>query len=524
MKTIKTNILIVLLLGLITSCGYDLEEYNVNPEVSTNADPNYQLNYVEMVMLENHHVNWHWNLGMMSGRAQQIAGAWEMGQARAVWAGHEYAYPDWWQNSWLGTFKNVVDLVERTKENAEYVNVNSAARILKVLNFARLTDAYGDIPYFNAAKAYYTGELNSSYDLQKDIYNDFFKELDEAVKAFDASKPGIKVDVIYDGDIEKWKKFANSLRLRLAMRLVKVDAAKAQQETQAAIAAPGGLMTSNDDVAMLMHMNFSAEDIRNNPVSEVLGTSSYQEFGICATFSDMLVSRNDPRKDVLMAAYPGNDNSQPNHVDVVGYHGLVPASYAWDAPAVVGTDGEERDYYGGGYLVPHKQIIDKDDPSFLLGYAEVQFYLAEAAKRGWASGTAEEYYNEGVKAAMQQLNYYGVENEITDEQIEAYLLANPYQDSEGFRMINEQLWIHYFLNGHQAHNNWKRSGYPELETPPAVDWEPQMVDGIARRCPYIDEEYDRNYDNVMEAVQRLEAQGATAAARHMDGRVWWDVE
>ncbi len=524
MKYIKHNILIALFLGMLASCGYDLEEYNINPEVSTNADPDYQLNYVQMVMLDNHHVNWHMNLGMLSGIAQHLAGPWEMGAARTVWAGHEYSYVDWWENSWLATYKNVVDLVERTKDDPELVNVNSAARILKVFTFARLTDAYGDVPYFNAGKAYYTGELNSPYDMQKEIYDDFFLELDAAVKAFDASKKAIDVDAMFNGNLDQWKKFGNSLRLRLGMRLVKVNVAKAEQEVKAAIAANGGLMGSNADIAMINHMNIAAEDIRNNPVSEVLERSGFSDFGICATFSDKLVDTDDPRLDVLLASYANNDKNEPNHVEVVGYNGLVPASYAWDAPVVEGTDGEERGFYEGGYLVPHKQLVDKDDPSFLLGYAEVQFYLAEAAERGWAAGNAADYYNQGVEAAMNQLSLYTLENDISENQISEYLTANPYVKAEGLKLINEQLWIHYFFNGHEAYSNWRRSGFPALETPPAVDWEPQLFDGIARRLPYLDEELDRNFDNVNEAIQRLEAQGATAAARHMDGRVWWDVE
>lgn len=515
--------ILILFTALMVSCGYDLDEYNVNPEVSESVDPNYQLNYVQMVMLDNHHVNWHMNLGIMSGITQQFAGAWEIGAARSVWSGHEYSYTDWWENSWLETYKNVIDLVERTNDT-DNVNVNSAARILKVFTFARLTDAYGDIPYFDAGKAYYTGKFSAPYDLQEDIYADFFKELDEAVKSFDANQDKISIDAMFNGDLEQWKRFANSLRLRLALRLVKVDPASAEAQVKAAIASDGGLLQSNDDNAMIKHMNIAAEDIRNNPVSEVLGREGYSEFGICSTFSDLLKNTNDPRIDVLLAAYQDRNNANPNIVDVVGYNGLAPASYGWDAPAIAGTDGVERDYYGGGYLLPHKQIVDKDDPSFLLTYAETQFFLAEAVERNWATGNAETYYNEGVKAAMYQLSAYEIENEISDQQIEDYLQENPYDQAKALEMINFQLWVNYFLNGHEAFANWRRSGYPELSVPEKVSWEVQLYDGIPRRLPYIDEELDRNAEMVGEAIKRLEANGATAEARHMDGRVWWDVE
>lgn len=525
MRLIRNSIYILVFLGLFFTSCQDLAEYNENPEVSSFADPNQQLNYVQMVMQGNLHEHWHMNLGMLGGIAQHYAGPWEMGAARAVWAGHEYTYVDWWENAWNTTYKNIVDLVERTTQNPEYVNVNSAARILKVLTFARLTDAFGDIPYFEAGKSYYTGNFDLPYDRQEDIYNDFFLELDAAVKAFDANQPAITIDGMYNGDIEQWQKFGNSLRLRLAMRLVKVDLAKAEQEARAAIGAPGGVFTSNADIAMIQHMSFADdEDLRNNPSSAVLNRSGFSDFGICATLSDELESTNDPRLHVLFAGYAGNDKSNPNIIDVIGYNGLVPASYAWDAPAITGTDGVERGFYDGGYLLTHGQLVDKDDPSLLLTYAEVEFYLAEAAERWGIGGSAADHYNAGVEAAMQQLTVYGLESEITDTQIEDYLTENPYSSAASDTLINTQLWIQYFLNGHEAFGNWRRSDIPALETPPAVDWEAQLYYGIPRRLPYPDEELDRNLENITEAIERLEANGATAATRHMDGRVWWDAE
>ena len=523
MRLIKNSIVILVFLGIVFSSCEKFEDYNVNPEVSSFANPSHQFNSVQMYLLGDHHEHWHMNLGIMSGIAQHIAGAWEIGAARAAWGGHEYSYFDWWENSWAHVYKDIVDLVERTKDDPQYVNINSAARILKVFAFAKLTDAYGDIPYSAAGKSYYTGEFNIPYDSQEDIYNDFFLELDAAVKTFNESASKIEVDAIFNGNIDQWRKFGNSLRLRLAMRLSKVNATKAQSEVQAAIAGTGGLMTSNNDIAMMIHMNFDAEDVRNNPVSEVLGRPGFSEFGICATLSDYLVNTNDPRLDVLFAAYADGDGTDSNIVHLTGYNGLAPASYAWDAPVVTGVDAVEREFYAGGYLFPHMQLLDKDDPSFLLTYAEVQFYLAEAAQRGWTSGSAADYYASGVEAAMMQLSAYGLESDVTGTQISYYLAANPYVPANGLELINTQLWINYFLNGHEAFANWRRSDFPALQTPPVVDWEPQLHYGISRRLPYPDEEYDRNFDNLSVAIQKLESQGATDAARYMDGRVWWDA-
>jgi len=522
MRFLKFNIIIALCLGAFASCGYDLEEYNINPQVSTDADPNYQLNFVQMHMMGNQDVQWHLNLGMCSGVVQQISGPYEIGVACGAYGGHDYSYVSWWNTMWSSNLRNIVDLVERTNDKEEYVNLNAAARILKVFNFARVTDMYGDIPYFSAGMGYYSGNFNNKYDSQEAIYDDFFIQLDEAVKALDETQGGIEIDAMFDGDVAKWKRFGNSLRLRLAMRLVKVNSAKATAEVNAAMKASGGLLHSKGDDVLLAHMDITGDDERCNPNSIILGRGNFNHFQICETFSDYLVATNDPRKDVIMAAYANNDKDGENITEKTGYAGLGATEYYWDAAAVVGADGVSRSYGEGAYLSPHKNLVDKDDPSLLMTSAEVQFLLAEAAQRGWISGSAKTYYDAGVEAAMSQLDVYALDNSISGQQVADYLAGNPYIAGDGLEQINYQLWINYFLNGWESYSNWRRSGYPELRAQHRVSWDVYLIDDEPRRLMYVDEEYDRNAENIAEAVAKLEAGGATPAARHIDGRVWWD--
>lgn len=138
-----------------------------------------------------------------------------------------------WGISGRTTIENIKDLTDaqaRTTDDDEKVNINAAVRIYRVYLMSHLTDIYGDVPYFEAGKGFIDGKFTPRYDTQEEIYNDFFAELDAAVTAFDGTKDRITGDVIYNGDINKWKKFANSLRLRYAMRISDANPQKAQEE------------------------------------------------------------------------------------------------------------------------------------------------------------------------------------------------------------------------------------------------------------------------------------------------------
>jgi hypothetical protein len=147
--------------------------------------------------------------------------------------------------------KHVVDLVQLTGDKAEFANLHQIGRIMKVLIFHRITDIYGDVPYSEAGLGYYERIFTPKYDKQQDIYMNMLSELDDACTKLDASKDKPIGDMIYNGDITKWKRFGYSLMMRLGMRLTKIDAANAK--TWVEKAAAGGPMTSIDDNAKIKH-------------------------------------------------------------------------------------------------------------------------------------------------------------------------------------------------------------------------------------------------------------------------------
>src|SRR5690606_31831133 len=185
-----------------------------------------------------------WTMPMV----QQIGGIWLNRNGQFYIYDRNYL-SSLWSNTFGNDVVNIVDAVERTKNDPARSNLNAICRIMKVYEFARITDFYGDIPYSQAGKAFSEGIIQPAFDKQEVIYNDFFIELAAAAAQLDPTKDAVRGDLFYNGNTDAWKKFANSLRLRYAMRLVKVNPTKAKAEAEAAFNA--GVFTGNSDICNL---------------------------------------------------------------------------------------------------------------------------------------------------------------------------------------------------------------------------------------------------------------------------------
>ena len=218
-KWMHSLLLSVLLMGF-SSC-IDYEDFNKNPVVATTIDPNSQLSYIQLCMggdwlMEQPFAYYY------SGFVQQLQGDWS-----ATHFGGEYLIDDAqfqqpWERIYTCHLKNLADILWRTEADVEQKNINAVARILKCYFFLILTDMYGDIPYFEAEQGYITGNVTPKFDEQELIYKDMHKELLEAEEQLDEKADKLTGDIIYSGDLKKWRKFANTLNFRIAMRLVKV--------------------------------------------------------------------------------------------------------------------------------------------------------------------------------------------------------------------------------------------------------------------------------------------------------------
>jgi hypothetical protein len=515
-----------LCIPLFTSCDSvkdNFEEMNVNPQEADDLDPEFQLTYILLGTSGERYENWRTNLIYSSTMMQHFA------TLPTYWSGDKYLYnPPYssamWDRYYPNVVKNVQDLVwrlgggpEGTLE-AENVNRLAIARIWRVVFFNRLTDLYGDVPYFKAGLGALTPDDPQSksppYDAQSDIYADMLNELEEAAASFDPSQPTFgNGDVIYGGDIEKWERYANSMMMRLGLRLIKVDptAAKAWVEK----AARGPLMTDLDHIAFVPHTDGPA-GINRNGTGEVFSAECSSSSGNCTMklskfFVDWMLALGDPRLSVY-GSLPNGDTSPSNAKGLP--NGYAASSCTRPSGGSCDIDDFDPDYDALTYTQPNWDVIGRTDaPMFFQTHAEVHFMLAEAAERGWdVPGTAAGHYAAGVRAAMEYLSLYGPGGVIEGGDIDDYLAANPYSSVNGLQLINNQYWAATLLNEYEAFANWRRTGFPAL-TP--VDYPGNATNStIPRRLRYPGP--GANPDNYNQAIAR---QGPD----RLDTRMWWDA-
>ena len=422
-----------------------------------------------------------------------------------------------------------------TKDKPEMSNLYNIGTIMKVLCLSRITDCYGDVPYSQALKAK-EGITLPKYDSQSAIYPAMLTELDAAITALNTSKAGPTADLMYGGNVTKWKKFGYSLMLKLAMRLTKVDAAAAKTWAEKAYA--GGVFSSIDDNAKVLTDNATNG---NNTSGALRVPDDYREVRWSKTFIDYLKATADPRlsaiAEVAQEGYAKNtdqnlagDNSEaiqiglPNGYDLNG--GATDVAKHPQYPGASGTGADVARV--GKYSRPRTSVfIDRSGVNFVLTYSETELLLAEAKVRGWNVGTisAADHYKAGVKAAAASLAQFNttasgdasISKAVTA--MDAYLAKNPLTTTSSeasLKQINEQIWVTTgsTFNFIETWSNWRRSGYPALT---AVVYPNGFSGGvIPRRIPYKSTEASYNPDNYKAAVSSLTG-GDTFTAR-----IWWD--
>lgn len=505
MKRFKRTLIIMITgIMLLSSCTEDLKELNINPKTSNEMSDGYLFTFVLNVTGGRQYTAKRVNLFQCSTFIQQFANL----STGDYGVGDKYLYSNtfcsaYFDESYPQAVKELTMLIHKLKDDPEMVNNLSMARIWRAVVFHVITDLYGDVPYSEAGLGYLSQNYTPKYDTQQSIYADMLKELEEAIAAFDTSKPNWgEADLIYGGDISKWKKFGYSMILRLGMRMSKVDPVNAAGWVQKAIA--GGVMTGNDDIAFVPRSENGSREYNQNPNSWPFHETDWDE-KISKTLIDFMLETNDPRIDVMFEKGSANTvhYGMPNgydHITIKAYEGL-------------GNDEElDLDIYSDVNPI----LVNLGAPLIYMTYAEVEFMLAEAAERGWGNVTdAKSHYDKGVKAAMQMFTLYDPSLTVNDAAVNAYLAANPYNSSAGLKQIGEQYWLATWMNFYESYANWRRTGYPVL-TP--VNYTGNESNGqIPRRIRYPSSEYSVNPSNLAAAISSMGADAFTT-------RVWWDVE
>lgn len=512
----RSAIALALALGM-GSCNKNLESINIDPNhfPAENMDFKLLFTATQVYTAGTDYESWRNSLIYCSTMMQHLA------SLQDYWNGDKYTYSAgynaaYWDREFPNAVTNIEEVVNHYKGDSTATNAYNIARIMRVVVYQRLTDLYGDIPYSEAGQGYIGGKGYPKYDKQQDIYADMLKELKEAAEALTTG--GVNTysgaDLMYNGDAAKWKKFAYSQMLRLAMRMSKVDEATARTWVETAVA--GGVFTSNDDNGIVKHDAVTTDASNGN--GKVLVYQDANATRVSNTFVNMLKNDADPRLIYFTTvctdpsiAYGSNgfdygdttwakQLGMPNGYDLL--NGATDISKAPNYPGNVNN-----------YSVVNRYTFARlNAPTFILTHAENQLLLAEAAQRGWIAGNAADYYTAGVTAAMSQLTQTGAGP--SDDKISAYLAAHPYDPANGLEMINNQYWIATFMDEYEAWSNWRRSGYPNLT--PVVYFANVTNGTIPRRFTYPASEATINAANYSDAVSRY------SDGDKMTSRMWWD--
>ncbi len=513
MKNIKKRSPLLVLFALLlttSSCDKGFDALNINPTAATSLNPVLLFNnaiinggYGGSTLVFEHPIVQQMfspNSGVLAGGNFNVDNRGSSGVNGAIWRG-------FYQNS----VRYLLDIQNQTKADANRANLYQMSRIWKAYVFMVLTDTYGDVPYSEAGLGYLNGNVSPKYDTQQSIYTDLLKELAEASAALDATKPIEAGEVLFGGNIPKWKRFGYSLLLRAGMRLSKINPTLAQSTVQQAVT--GGVMQSNADNAVIKNdANYQ------NAVGSTLNSTEAANYYLTGTFVNYLKANSDPRLVSIAVRYVGAKSGPEQTAakasrDVTVQIGMPLGFDNGTIPAQATKDGLASFY---DYSQLDRTRMGKlTAPNYIVTYAQTQLLLAEAAQRGWTTGNAADYYNAGVTAHMQQLGDYDATSLVAAADIATYLQKNPYVAAKGLELINTQYWVASFLIGPEVFANFRRSGFPALTPNPYPGKE--IKGTFINRLTYPDSEISVNKAKYDEAVAR---QGAD----NLDTRVWWDKQ
>ena len=449
--------------GLIAAMAFTLsacsdshmEEINTDETKVTNLDPNAQLTtsllqtYGDFSLMDTYR-------NYITGFTQHFAGGWNVtNYAGAVHHEDDIARRIW-DRYYEVAIKNLVDAIHKSEDKA---NLNAALRIHRVFLLSVLADTYGDIPASEAGLGYISGISTPKYDTVEEIYNWFFEELSACEAQLGTGSDRISGDVTsLGGEVAKWKKYANSLRMRYAMRISDVNPQKAQKEFEAAVGA--GYIASAADDAYIKYSDSpftyydgaNDYDFRTNALGEILygqdpssptfvsstlfyqmqNTSDPRLYRICRHYYNIKRSQVKPDKEqnidltdeVLAYFKRAGIGEEPCNTGAAWYENWMNVAETKEFPTLQKwADNDANTYDNSDYrarLMRPCLNIDFEMPScpgILFTYAEAELLLAEAKTKGWnVGGEAESHYEAGVRAAMEMLNnYYLTSNKISSE-------------------------------------------------------------------------------------------------------------
>lgn len=483
-------------LAAVIGCTEEFEELNISPTQPAVVPPEYILSNVQLGGLLTEGGNWwqvgswvqQWASGSLSAPSQYQEDR-DIYETR-IWAAH------------YGYIHNLAQIRNRLLKGSEDSPAGRTKLAIAMINeiyiWQRMTDFWGDIPYSETGLSELEINLTPKYDLQEDIYKSLLANLDEAIGKLNASDLSYgNADLVYKGNVESWRKFGNMLKLRLGFRMRYANPELARKTVEEALSGP--IFQSNADNAAMPTNPQDGFALGYHPT--IGGYNGSKELNqLAEPFITMLLQKEDPRLPKI--AEP-TENSKKSGNPI--YRGL---GVALGQNVTINRD----DYSYGTISIYNDRKFTF--PYLFMTYSDLCFYKAEAALLGWAGlspSLAQEFYQEGIRAAME-VDPYNIAGSEIDSYLEkeGELMGSEEQQLE---QILNQKWISLFMRHYEAYAEWRRTGYPVLTPGPNQG----VTEGtIPRRAVYSGSERFRNPDEYTQAANRLS---------HGDSylsKVWWD--
>lgn len=461
MKKEQLNIFVAVLafFAVMTSgCTKNFTEINTDPNNTPNALPQQLLApALASVMYYNQIRNRTFNNELMQVTVNQS-------DADAAVFRYDFkdSYSDYLYNGWYGELTNFKDLYRIAGEEITFNrSYQGISLICQAWVYSLLTDAYGDLPFIQSNLGRDSAIIEPKFDRQKDIYNGLFNYLEKAdtlLKYKDAIVGSS--DPVYNGDVDKWRKFGNTLYLRLLLRISgKAEVADTViGKIQQIVANPSTypVMTSNDDAAVLRWTG-------NGPYTSPYVSVRAQDFrspSICSFFIDHLVAWSDPR--INIPVYGTGGVNRWGIAPVSGQFKGVKSGYLAGEGEPKGSYFYSMDQTVGTLSPPPNTLQTEPMTGILMNYAELQFILAECAVKGWLPGDAESYFTKGVESSIT----FWLPN--WDEPVSQYLIEADIQwdpnatEDQKLEKIGLQKYYALFLTDLQQWYEYRRTGHPVL--------------------------------------------------------------
>lgn len=475
MKRFKFTMIFTLIAALVlVSCDKDFEEVNTDPNNPT-VVPSHLLLPSSVRQFQNTNYSTFVG-GELAGWAQQLCKVQYNDQQRYIF--RQSVITSTWNNTYAISISDA-DQMYKLAEGEGNNNMMGAALVLQAWGYGFLTDIYGAVPFSEAMKAD-DGNFSPAYDSQEAVYTGIFNMLDQAMSLLGTGGDiDSTSDILYGGNVGNWKKFAASLKFRALMRVSGKMSVGSELQS---LVNSGLLFTDNSQEARLDYLGSAPSA---NPLYESIVFGTRGEYKVNEVMIELLKNNNDPRLPI----YAQKNGDGEYRGKPAGIEGLPSPDYNYDNVSAIGLF----------YLRP-------EAPGYFISNAELQFLLAEAAQKGFISGSAQDYYHKGIDASFAF-------NEISAE-ADAYKASNVGQlatnNELALQQIGNEKWKALYTQGVEAWTEQRRTGYPILT--PAIDGE---INEIPSRL---------NYPNIESSINKANYEAAVAAqgADVITTKLWWD--